>query len=242
MAQGISSKDGDRYLSAVESIKSILSQVPVNSDVVTILMPPQVSKPKTKSSPYGIYSMPSHGSHHRSSQPHKRQQEEPLEAPPSPPGKPISHLPAWLSDSDSDTPDEPSSDTNTTAPTPLPHGVLPICYKSEELAVSETNNCSGHGTVYLRAESKDPNTVPDCYACKCGTSKVDIKGKKQKTVHWGGGACQKKDVSGPFWLLAGVTVALIGIIAWGIGLLMSVGNEDLPGVIAAGVAGPSAGK
>ena len=61
-----------------------------------------------------------------------------------------------------------------------------------------------------------------------------------KTVYWGGAACQKKDVSVQFFLLAGLTIALVGAVTWGVGLLMSVGNEELPSVIGAGVAGPRA--
>ena len=63
-----------------------------------------------------------------------------------------------------------------------------------------------------------------------------------KTVHWGGPACQKKDVSMPFFLLAGLTIGLIAVVAWGIGLLISIGQEDLPSVIGAGVAGPRTQK
>ena len=46
----------------------------------------------------------------------------------------------------------------------------------------------------------------------------------------------------PFFLLAGMTIALVGAVSWGVGLLMSVGNEELPSVIGAGVAGPRAQK
>lgn len=63
-----------------------------------------------------------------------------------------------------------------------------------------------------------------------------------KTVQWGGPACQKKDVSIPFWLLAGFTVLLVGVVTWAIGLLYSVGSEELPSVIGAGVSGGKAQK
>ena len=45
-----------------------------------------------------------------------------------------------------------------------------------------------------------------------------------------------------FWLLAGLTVALVAVVSWGVGLLVSIGQEDLPSVIGAGVAGPRASK
>jgi 1,4-dihydroxy-2-naphthoate octaprenyltransferase len=47
--------------------------------------------------------------------------------------------------------------------------------------------------------------------------------------------CQKKDVSVPFWLLAGFTIGIIGVVTFAIGLLYSIGEEKLPGVIGAGV-------
>lgn len=63
------------------------------------------------------------------------------------------------------------------------------------------------------------------------------KGNKQgnRTIHWGGAACQKKDISGPFWLIVGFTVVMIGLVSWAIGMLFSIGEEKLPGVIGAGV-------
>lgn len=63
-----------------------------------------------------------------------------------------------------------------------------------------------------------------------------------KTTQWGGPSCRKKDVSVPFFLLAGLAIALAAIISWGVGLLYSIGQEDLPSVIGAGVAGPRAQK
>lgn len=62
----------------------------------------------------------------------------------------------------------------------------------------------------------------------------------KKTTYWAGPACQKKDISTPFWLLAGSTIGLVLIIAWALSLLMSMGGEDLPSVLAAGVAGTGA--
>lgn len=59
--------------------------------------------------------------------------------------------------------------------------------------------------------------------------------KGRKTIHWGGNMCQKEDISVPFWLIVGFTVTIIGAITFAIGLLFSVGEEKLPGVIGAGV-------
>ncbi len=44
----------------------------------------------------------------------------------------------------------------------------------------------------------------------------------------------------PFWLLGGMTVLLVSVVMWGIGLLSEMGAQELPSVIGAGVAGPRA--
>lgn len=49
-------------------------------------------------------------------------------------------------------------------------------------------------------------------------------------------------MSVPFWLLAGFTVLLVSIISYAIGLMYSVGGEELPGVIGAGVTGVTGQK
>ena len=59
----------------------------------------------------------------------------------------------------------------------------------------------------------------------------------KKTTQWGGPACQKKNVVAPFWLLAGFTVFLVTLVSWGAGTIWSMGNEELPSVIGAGVSG-----
>lgn len=153
-----------------------------------------------------------------------QQQEEPLSSP-----------------SSSSSPDSPSSSSTPSTPkgnnTALHHNILPLCQPNLEKCIATTNNCSGHGTPYLKTKGEH-----DCYACRCGkTSTTDSDGKV-KTIHWGGPACQKKDVSVPFFLLAGVTLALVATATWGVGLMYSIGEEDLPSVIGAGVAGPRAQK
>jgi hypothetical protein len=39
----------------------------------------------------------------------------------------------------------------------------------------------------------------------------------------------------PFWLLAGVSILLVSFVAYGVGLLVSVGEGELPSVLGAGV-------
>lgn len=66
-------------------------------------------------------------------------------------------------------------------------------------------------------------------------------GSKQ-TIAWGGPACQKVDVSVQFVLFASIGVALVTIVAGGVGMLYSMGTVELPKVLSAGVGGPKPGK
>ena len=59
-------------------------------------------------------------------------------------------------------------------------------------------------------------------------------------MQWGGGACEKKDVSVPFLLFAGFGTAMFAVVAGAIGMLYSMGSQDLPSVLAAGVGGVGA--
>lgn len=88
--------------------------------------------------------------------------------------------------------------------------------------------------------AKGEDAAPACYACGCVyTEENFLEGESKRPAYrityWGGAACQKKDVSGPFWLFATFTVVMIGLVSWAIGLLFSIGEEKLPGVIGAGV-------
>lgn len=121
---------------------------------------------------------------------------------------------------------------------------IPQCFNSYNACTNRTDNCSGHGKCVNKygkrgnasAVAEDAKT---CFVCACERTVVDPgKGETHigiKTISWGGNMCQKKDVSVPFWLLAGFTVTLVGAMTFAIGLLYSVGNEPLPGVIGAGV-------
>lgn len=120
---------------------------------------------------------------------------------------------------------------------PLPRGILPLCHPTLQSCIATTNNCSGHGTAYKKSSG-----AIDCFACKCSKTVLTDDEGRVKTVYWGGPACQKKDISVPFFLLAGLSIALVGAVTWGIGLMASIGQEDLPSVIGAGVAGPRAQK
>lgn len=96
---------------------------------------------------------------------------------------------------------------------------MPVCHSTNVTCTSTTNSCSGHGVCYLKSAGVKDN---DCYACKCDPE-------------WGGPACQKVDISTQFFLIGTVSVLAILAVGGGIGLLFSVGQEELPSVISAGV-------
>lgn len=135
----------------------------------------------------------------------------------------------------------PNDDPPQTAPRNL-STLMPICHASNSSCNDATKHCSGHGFCYKRhsANSKgDSESGGDCYACKCNRTVIRTNDDGTvKTVQWGGPACQKKDVSMPFWLLGGFTVLFAGIIAAGIGMMYSIGQEELPSVLSAGVSAP----
>lgn len=191
-----------------------------------ILMPPSAKSKRSSddastSSPYGSYSMPLSRRHAQS-----LQQEEPLE-----------DFPPTDTSNTPSTAHLSASNSSSSSSSPLPKGILKICHSKADEAIAATNNCSSHGAVYLRAKGSI-----DCWACRCGTTTTTTENGGTKTTHWGGPACQKKDVSFQFWLLAGLTIGLVAVVGWGVGLLYSIGEEDLPSVIGAGVAGPRAQK
>lgn len=86
---------------------------------------------------------------------------------------------------------------------------------------------------YAAATSDGKSGDRQCFVCSCKSTKTGTSDNQH--THWGGAYCQKIDVSSPFWLLAGTSILLMGVVAGCIGLLFSVGEEKLPGVIGAGV-------
>ncbi|KAK0732383.1 hypothetical protein B0T21DRAFT_412563 [Apiosordaria backusii] len=118
---------------------------------------------------------------------------------------------------------------------------IPACFLSFDACKDATNDCSGHGTCVNKFGTGNATATDArvCFTCKCMATVVhrgDEPGSRgKKTVHWGGNTCQKKDISVPFWLITGFTITIVGAITFAIGLLFSVGQEQLPGVIGAGV-------
>lgn len=120
--------------------------------------------------------------------------------------------------------------------------LLPVCFATLKACTSATSNCSGHGECKLKygSETETAKDKSACFACQCSHSIVHNKDKTFKTTYWGGPACSKQDVSGPFWLLAIFSVVMMGLVGWAIGMMFAIGEEKLPGVIGAGVSGPKA--
>ncbi|KAJ5166545.1 uncharacterized protein N7482_005326 [Penicillium canariense] len=118
--------------------------------------------------------------------------------------------------------------------------LAPVCHASNSSCSDATNNCSGHGHCYLKSGSGVEGTTDNCYACRCQTTvRTKSDGSTQK-IYWGGPACQKEDISSPFFLIAGVSVLAIVLAGSAVGMLFSMGQEELPSVIGAGVGGSKA--
>lgn len=117
------------------------------------------------------------------------------------------------------------------------------CYDSAQSCESETNSCSGHGECILTRKgpaSSEDEDAAECYQCKCGKDEVKNADGSIKTTYYGGSACQKKDISAPFWILTLTAGSLIALVGFGVGMLYAMGNAELPSVIGAGVSGPKA--
>ncbi|EEP76613.1 predicted protein [Uncinocarpus reesii 1704] len=133
-------------------------------------------------------------------------------------------------------------DSNMTKPNNTLSTLLPVCYATNDTCTTRTNSCSGHGYCYLKRQGAAKGG--ECYACKClrTVDYTDPDKNTTKTIQWGGPACQKKDVSMPFWLLGGFSLLLVVGIWFAIGLLWQMGQEELPSVLSAGVTAPRAQK
>lgn len=126
-------------------------------------------------------------------------------------------------------------------------GILPSCFDTLSGCQKQTHNCSSHGECKLlhkgRGSGSNRESV-DCYGCACSPTVEHVdedKGmeSKRKVTYWGGPACQKKDISIQFWLFVATGIVLAFLVSSGIGMLYSMGSEELPSVIGAGVSGPA---
>ncbi|KAI2477002.1 DUF3844 multi-domain protein [Pyrenophora tritici-repentis] len=197
--------------------------------VTVVMMPRATSKSKRTANPWGTYNMPARQAN--------RQNPEAV----------LSSIPVPAATSK--TPDESfpviaAEAENKKGPV---RGILPTCFISMAACQSRTQNCSSHGECKLlhkgRGSGSNQESV-DCYGCACSPTIQHVgedKGMeiKKKVTYWGGPACQKKDISTQFWLFVGSGVILAFLVSSGIGMLYSMGAEELPSVIGAGVSGPT---
>ena len=116
----------------------------------------------------------------------------------------------------------------------LPLSLAPVCYATNSSCNDATGTCSGHGACYEKSS--------DCYACSCFETTVKDRGGVEQKIRWGGSACQKQDISSAFFLIAGVTLAVMTANGAAVGMIFRVGTTELPGVISAGVGAVKAQK
>ncbi|KAJ5902438.1 hypothetical protein N7495_002966 [Penicillium taxi] len=129
------------------------------------------------------------------------------------------------------------SDLQRSSALPLHSNLAPVCHSTNSSCTDATNNCSGHGSCFLKYGSSKEGSAGDCYACRC---KPTIKRMSDGTIQkdfWGGPSCEKKDISSPFFLIASVSILAIVMVGSAIGMLFSMGQQELPSVIGAGVGG-----
>lgn len=198
--------------------------------VTVVMMPTAASKLKRATNAWGTYSLPS-------KEARRQNPEAILSSNPEPSTSPNPQVP--------DLEDFPVIVQQAEDKSPV-RGILPSCFGTLAACQKRTHSCSSHGECQLlhkgRGSGSNKESV-DCYGCACTPTIEHIdedKGmeSKRKVTYWGGPACQKKDISVQFWLfvLTGVTLAFL--VSAGIGMLYTMGSEELPSVIGAGVSGP----
>ncbi|KAL8381881.1 hypothetical protein RB595_005906 [Gaeumannomyces hyphopodioides] len=129
-----------------------------------------------------------------------------------------------------------SSSSSHLAAAAAPNRRIPSCFASLSACQNATAGCSGHGgclNKFTGTNASVSKGEPVCFSCHCLPTK-----EGNTRAFWGGKTCQKRDISTPFWLITFLTVSLIGMVSMAIGMLFTVGEESLPGVIGAGVSRP----
>lgn len=203
-------------------ISSRLNEIQIQSVTAILTVPDDATTTDGSTHSWGTYEMPGTQSPLRK----RQQKEEPLEVEPSEQFEPVEFSSGYA-----------SSLVNVTA---LP-GILPACFTSQSACESVTRNCSGHGRCYKKytdADADDKSPAKNCYSCQCSATVTKNEEGQTLTTNWGGPACQKKDISVQFWLIALFTVGMMFLVGFAIGEVWGMGDEDLPSVIGAGVSGP----
>jgi Domain of unknown function (DUF3844) len=135
---------------------------------------------------------------------------------------------------------QPEAHVYTVSAAQLQSNAIPARYSSEESCNRSTHNCSGHGECKILLSETEGDRKIESWGCQCGSSVKENSDGSKKTTYYAGNACQKISLVGPFWLLAGTTIFLVTVLSMGLGMLYSMGNDELPSVIGAGVTGPRA--
>ncbi|KAE8411882.1 hypothetical protein BDV36DRAFT_72135 [Aspergillus pseudocaelatus] len=128
--------------------------------------------------------------------------------------------------------------TSAAVMTTLQRQAHPVCFTSNSSCTLATDSCSGHGVCYKKSGSANDEAASDCYACKCKSTIVTKEDGTVQKIRWGGPACQKRDISSPFFLIAGISILVVMAAGTAVGMLFHIGQDELPGVISAGV-GPT---
>lgn len=109
------------------------------------------------------------------------------------------------------------------SPSPFPSNLLSTCFTSATDLEKATNSCSGHGSAVKTSKGGKP-----CYRCQCKATEV----RKGKKVYWSGAACEKKDISTEFVLLASSVLLLVLASVGSVYFLWKQASEVLPGTLA----------
>lgn len=204
--------------------KTLADLALLDMDITAVIMPPSPANAKRRvQSPYGTYDMPALSARRENPEAILSLTAEPSVSPHA--AYPdLEDFPVFTSSK--------KSSNNTTV-----RRILPPFFYSLESCQKTTLNCSGHGECKLLHKAQTKRNT-DRYGCVCSPTVVKLGKDGRKATYWGGPACQKKDISTPFWLFVGVGVGLAFLISTIIGMMYSIGTEELPSVIGAGVSGP----
>jgi hypothetical protein len=213
----------DLFVHTIEKAKAF------GFSVTAVTMPASPAHSKRSANPWGTYDLPAVNGARRENPEMILSSNAAPSSSPAPPVSDLEDFPVII------------SQANVTGPV---RGILPACFDTMSACEKRTHGCSGHGECKLlhkgRGSGKDQQTL-DCYGCACSPTVVhhDTGMESRKSVtYWGGPACQKKDISVQFWLFVMVGTVLAFLVSAGIGMLYSMGSEELPSVIGAGVSGP----
>lgn len=111
-----------------------------------------------------------------------------------------------------------ASARSRSADSSIPFNKIPNFFETEEDCSNLTKECSGRGNCV-----KVSNGL---YSCKCQAS---VEG--DRTFHWGGSDCSKRDVSTQFNLIVGTCIAIVIAAVFSVRLLFNLGSEPLPGIL-----------